>query len=191
MVMEVFTIIVIAVGLAMDAFAVSVAAGAAERKLHIRHAMRMAIFFGAFQAVMPLIGWLAGEGFKDSIAAYDHWIAFWLLALVGGKMIFESFKLKGDKDNAVDPTSVLVVLTLAVATSIDALAVGITLSLVTDSILFAVVMIGIITFVLSLAGIRIGMKVGHFFENKIEIFGGVILLLIGIKILAEHLIAGK
>ena len=189
--MEVFTIIVIAVGLAMDAFAVSVAAGAAERKLHIRHAMRMAIFFGAFQAVMPLIGWLAGEGFKDSIAAYDHWVAFGLLALVGGKMIFESFKLKDDKDSAVDPTKVLVVLTLAVATSIDALAVGVTLSLVTDSILFAVVTIGVITFVLSLAGIRIGMKVGHFFENKIEIFGGVILLLIGIKILLEHLIAGK
>jgi len=189
--MEVFTIILIAVGLAMDTFAVSVAAGAAERKLHIRHAMRMAVFFGAFQAVMPLIGWFAGEGFKDSIAAYDHWIAFGLLALVGGKMILESFKLKDDKDKPVDPTSVLVVLTLAVATSIDALAVGVTLSLVTDSILFAVLMIGVITFVLSLAGIRIGMKVGHFFENKIEIFGGVILLLIGIKILVEHLIAGK
>ena len=189
--MEVFTIIVIAVGLAMDAFAVSVAAGAAERKLHIRHAMRMAVFFGAFQAIMPLIGWLAGERFKDSIAAYDHWVAFGLLALVGGKMIFESFKLKKAKDPAVDPSSILVVLTLAVATSIDALAVGVTLSLVTDSILFAVLMIGIITFALSLAGIRIGMKVGHFFENKIEIFGGIILLLIGIKILLEHLIAGK
>ena len=189
--MEVFTIIVIAVGLAMDAFAVSVAAGAAEKKLHIRHAMRMAIFFGAFQAIMPLIGWFAGESFKDSIAAYDHWIAFGLLTLVGGKMIYESFKLKGDDEDTPDPSSIIVVLTLAVATSIDALAVGVTLSLVTDSILFAVLIIGIITFVLSLAGIRIGMKVGHFFENKIEIFGGIILLLIGVKILIEHLVASK
>lgn len=189
--MELITIIVIAVGLAMDAFAVSVAAGAAEKKLHIRHAMRMAFFFGVFQAVMPLIGYLAGESFKGSIAAFDHWVAFGLLTLVGGKMIYESFKLKGDKDAGPDPTSMLVVLTLAVATSIDALAVGVTLSLVTDSILMAVVVIGVITFALSLAGTQIGIKVGHFFENKIEIFGGIILLLIGIKILLEHLIWGK
>jgi putative Mn2+ efflux pump MntP len=188
--MEWMTIIFVAVGLAMDAFAVSVAAGAAEKKLNLRHAMRMAIFFGAFQAVMPLIGYFAGETFKDEISIFDHWVAFFLLTFVGGKMIYESFKLDEGADGP-NARRVLVVLTLAVATSIDALAVGMTLSLMTESILLAVILIGLVTFVLSFVGTQIGMKVGHFFENQIEILGGIILLIIGIKILAEHLIVGK
>lgn len=187
--MNILTIVIIAVGLAMDAFAVSVAAGAAQKELKIAHALRMAFFFGAFQAVMPLIGWLAGLSFKDAIVAYDHWVAFGLLAAIGGKMIYESFKLKGAEEKATDVSSLMVVLVLAVATSIDALAVGITLTLITEHVAAAVITIGVITFILSYIGCWLGEKVGHLFENRIEIIGGIILIGIGIKILIQHLMA--
>ena len=189
--MSLVTIIVIAVGLAMDAFAVSVATGAAYKKLKLRHAVRMALFFGGFQAVMPLIGWLAGLSFKDMIVAYDHWVAFGLLVIVGGKMIYEAFKFDGGEDaNSTNPADIGVLLMLSVATSIDALAVGITLSLITDEIFLAVAIIGVVTFVLSYAGYWIGQRMGHFFEKKIEVAGGVILIAIGVKILTQHLMAG-
>jgi putative Mn2+ efflux pump MntP len=187
--LEVFTILMIAVGLAMDAFAVSVAAGAAYRQLHIRHVLRMAMFFGLFQAVMPLTGWMAGLGFKDIIIAYDHWMAFGLLCAIGLKMIYEGLKIE-QIEKSKDPENLLVVVALAVATSIDALAVGITLSLLTDHIVWAVITIGIVTFLLSLAGCELGRRAKHFFENKLEIAGGVILIIIGLKILIEHLIKG-
>jgi len=180
------TIIIIAVGLAMDAFVVSIVSGGAYRQLHLKHALRMALFFGGFQAVMPLIGSLAGLTLRDYIAFCDHWIAFGLLAAVGGKMIYESFKIGSEGKNS-DPSNLLVVLVLSVATSIDALAVGITLSLLSGSILVAASIIGLITFVLSYLGVQIGKRFGHFFESKIEALGGVILVAIGIKILLEHL----
>ncbi len=183
--MELFTTIIIAVGLAMDAFAVSIATGTASKKLNIRHALRMAFFFGTFQAFMPLLGSLAGVALKDIITSMDHWVAFVLLTAIGGKMIWESFKLKTD---VPDAHSLGVLITLSIATSIDALAVGVTLSLITSSIYTAVTIIGVITFVLSLIGTQLGRKVGHFFENKIEILGGVILIAIGIKILIQHLL---
>ncbi len=186
---ELLTIIVIAIGLAMDAFAVSIAAGGACKDMKIRHGIRMAIFFGAFQAVMPLVGWLAGLGLKDMIADYDHWVAFGLLAAVGGKMIFESFKLNPKGSTPANPANITTLLILSVATSIDALAVGVTLAVIIENIFIAVAMIGIITFALSYAGYRIGQKMGHFFEKKIEILGGVILIAIGIKILITHLYA--
>lgn len=179
-------IIIIAIGLSMDAFAVSVVSGSTYKQLHIKHALRMAAFFGGFQAIMPLIGSLAGLGLKQYITACDHWIAFVLLSAVGGKMIYESFKIKSVEDNP-DPSKILVLLVLAVATSIDALVIGITLSLITASIGLAVATIGLITFVLSYLGVLIGKRFGHFFENKIEILGGVILIAIGVKILVEHL----
>ena len=185
--MDLVTIIVIAVGLAMDAFAVSIVSGSVYQQLHVRHALRMAVFFGGFQAIMPLIGSLAGMSVKDYIADYDHWVAFGLLAAVGGKMIYESFKIKSAKKN-LDPSNVLVLLILALATSIDALAIGITLSLITSSIAVAVIIIGMVTFVLSYLGVFIGKKFGHFFENKIEAIGGLVLIGLGIKILLEHLI---
>ncbi len=180
-------IVVIAVGLAMDAFAVSIVSGSTYKQLHIKHALRMAAFFGGFQAFMPLIGSLAGLGLKQYITACDHWIAFGLLSAVGGKMIYGSFKIKSIEENP-DPSNILVLLTLSVATSIDALAIGITLSLITDSIVLAVVIIGLTTFVLSYCGVLIGKRFGHFFENKIEILGGLILIAIGVKILVEHLL---
>jgi putative Mn2+ efflux pump MntP len=186
--MELITIIVIAVGLAMDAFAVSIVSGSVYRQLHIKHALRMAVFFGGFQALMPLIGSLAGLSAKDYIADYDHWVAFGILGAVGGKMIYEAFKIKSVEEN-FDPSNIIVLLALSVATSIDALAVGLTLSLITSSIAIAVTMIGLITFSLSYLGVFIGKKFGHFFENKIEILGGLILIGLGVKILIRHLLA--
>lgn len=182
---ELITIMLIAVGLAMDAFAVSIVSGAAYRQLKIRHALRMALFFGGFQAVMPLIGSLAGLTLKNHIAEYDHWIAFALLTAVGGKMIYESFKIK-EAEKKLDPTSLITLVALAVATSIDALAVGITLSLITKSIILAVTIIGVVTFVLSYIGVAIGKRFGHFFESKIETLGGIMLITIAVKILLQH-----
>jgi putative Mn2+ efflux pump MntP len=180
-------IIVIAVGLAMDAFAVSVVSGSAYKQLHVKHALRMAAFFGGFQAFMPLIGSMAGLSLKEYITGCDHWIAFCLLSAVGAKMIYESFKIKSVEEN-LDPSNIFVLLALSVATSIDALVIGITLSFVTSSIGLAVTIIGLVTFVLSYLGVVIGKRFGHFFENKIEIFGGLILIAIGVKILIEHLL---
>lgn len=183
--MDIVTIIVIALGLAMDAFAVSIVSGSAYKRLEIKHALRIALFFGGFQALMPLIGSLAGLTVKDYIADYDHWIAFGLLTAVGGKMIYESFKIKAARGN-FDPSNILTLLVLAVATSIDALAVGITLSLITTSIALAVTVIGLVTFALSYLGVFIGKKVGHFFESKIEALGGLTLIAIALKILLQH-----
>jgi len=187
--MEILTVILIAVGLAMDAFAVSVVTGSVYQELHVKHVLRMALFFGAFQAIMPIIGSLAGLGLKQYIAAYDHWIAFGLLSLVGGKMILEAFEIKSAEKNA-DPSNLLVLLSLSIATSIDALAVGFTLSLLVASLTFAVSMIGLITFGLSYLGVSVGKRFGHFFEIKIEVLGGLILLGIGIKILVTHILGG-
>ena len=184
--MDSLTIIVIAVGLAMDAFVVSIVSGSAYKQLHVRHALRMALFFGAFQAFMPLIGALAGLTLREHIARYDHWIAFGLLTAVGGKMIYESLKIKSVEENP-DPSNIFVLLVLSVATSIDALAVGITLSLIASSIVVAVIIIGVITFILSYLGVCIGKRFGHFFESKMEALGGIILIGIGTKILIEHL----
>ena len=185
--MELVTIIVIAVGLAMDAFVVSIVSGSTYRQLRVKHALRMAFFFGAFQAFMPLIGSLAGLSLKDYIQDYEHWVAFGLLAAVGGKMIYESFKIKSAEENP-DPSNIIVLLVLSVATSIDALAIGITLSLITSSIALAVIIIGLITFALSYAGVTIGKRFGHFFENRIEALGGLVLIGIGIKIICKHIL---
>ncbi len=186
--MKILTILFIAVGLSMDAFAVAVVTGSVYKEFKVRHALRMALSFGGFQAVMPVIGFLAGLGLKDYIEAYDHWVAFALLSFVGGKMIYESFKIDAVERNR-DPSNPLVLLALSFATSIDALAVGITLSLLETPILLAVTIIGLVTFGLSYAGVAIGKRFGHFFESKVEIVGGIILIAIGIKIVVEHLTA--
>ena len=184
--MNLITIIIIAVGLAMDAFAVSIVSGSIYKQLKVKHALRMAIFFGGFQAFMPLVGSLAGLSIKQYAANYDHWIAFGLLSAVGVKMIYESFRISS-AEKSFDPANIFVLLILSVATSIDALAVGITLSLITSSIIIAVIIIGIVTFVLSYLGVSIGKRFGHFFESKIEVAGGLVLIAIGVKILIQHL----
>jgi putative Mn2+ efflux pump MntP len=182
---ELLAVIAIAVGLAMDTFAVSIVTGAAYKQLHIRHALRMAGLFGGFQAFMPVVGYLAGLSVRQYVSNYDHWIAFGILAAVGLKMIYESFKIKEERKTP-NPANLVVVLVLAVATSIDALAVGITLSLITNAIALAVIIIGVITFGLSFAGVYIGKKFGHFFEGGIEIVGGLVLIALGIKIVIQH-----
>ena len=186
--MSILTIILIALGLSMDAFAVSVTSGFTIKHLKINHALRLAAFFGLFQAVMPIIGWLAGFSLKEFIIDIDHWIAFGLLSIIGVKMIYESFKLN-PKEEKSDPLNIYMLLMLSVATSIDALAVGLTLSFLHISVIIPAIVIGVITFLLSFAGVFIGDRFGHVFENKIEIAGGLILIGIGIKILIEHLIA--
>jgi putative Mn2+ efflux pump MntP len=186
--MAFLTILFIAVGLALDASAVSIVTGSLYRELRVRHVLRMALFFGGFQAVMPVLGWLAGRGLQECILAADHWIAFVLLCLVGGKMIYESFRIESAQKNR-DPANLLVLLTLSFATSIDALAVGITLSLLQAPLALAVAIIGLVTFALSYAGVLLGKRFGHLFESKIEIIGGLLLIAIGVKILVEHLAA--
>ena len=185
--MSLITIIVVAVGLAMDAFAVSIVSGTAYQQLKIKHALRIALFFGSFQALMPLVGSLAGLSMRAYIVPYDHWVAFGLLSAVGGKMIYESFKIKSAEQN-VNPSNTFILLILSVATSIDALVVGITFSLLTVSLAKAVIIIGLVTFNLSYLGVFIGKKFGHLFESKIEAVGGLILIGLGAKILLEHLL---
>lgn len=184
--MEIITILLIALGLSMDAFAVSIASGAGYKDLHIKHMFRIALFFGGFQAIMPLIGYIAGESFSKYISSYDHWVSFAILAFVGVKMIYESFQIEKAAKNPAELDTLLV---LAVATSIDALAVGFTLSLLDLPVMLNVAIIGIITFVLSMVGVQIGKKMGHIFENKIEMAGGLILIGIGLKILLQHILA--
>lgn len=183
--MDIITILFVALGLAMDAFAVSVTSGFTIKYLRIQHALRLAAFFGLFQAIMPGIGWLVGVGLKDFISEIDHWIAFGLLSMIGLKMIYESTRMNPDKK--LDPLNIYVILILSIATSIDALAVGLTLSILDISIINPAIIIGVITFLLSFIGVYVGDRFGHFFENKIEVVGGMILIGIGIKILIEHL----
>lgn len=188
---EMITVFLIAVGLSMDAFSISVASGGIYRHLHIRHGLRMAAFFGLFQAVMPILGFLAGKSLSSVIEGYDHWIAFGLLALIGGKMLYEAFEIKEVESKPNDPTNLAVVFTLSVATSIDALAVGVTLSLITEHVITAAAAIGVITFLISWSGWWIGQKIGGFFENKLEIIAGLVVIGIGLKILLEHLLRSR
>jgi putative Mn2+ efflux pump MntP len=184
--MSLITIIFVAFGLAMDAFAVSIASGFAIKNLKLNKALKIAFSFGLFQAFMPLLGWLAGLSLRNFISEIDHWIAFGLLSLIGIRMIYESLKLEA-KAKEIDPLNPYVLLVLSIATSIDALAVGLTFAFLKVVIVTPVVIIGAVTFLLSLLGILIGNKLGHFFEKKIEFIGGLILIAIGIKILIEHL----
>lgn len=177
-------VIIIAVALAMDAFAVSITSGTIIREMHLKHAVRIALFFGVFQAIMPILGWLGGSLFAAKIEQIDHWIAFGLLLFIGAKMIKEAFN---DDEESFDPLNVAILFSLSIATSIDALAVGITFSVLDVTIWSAAAIIGVITFVLSLIGVFAGKKIGEKFGNRVEIAGGVILILIGAKILIEHL----
>ena len=175
----------LAVGLSMDAFAVSVCKGLSIRALMPRHAVIVGLWFGAFQALMPLVGWLLGASFADKIAAVDHWIAFVLLSLIGGNMIREAL---GREEEDCDPSlAPLTMLLLAVATSIDALAVGVTFAFLRVDILPAVTLIGVCTFLISAVGVKVGNVFGTRYKSKAELFGGAVLILIGLKILLEHL----
>lgn len=186
--MNPWEIVGIALALAMDAFAVSMASGLAARQFHLRHALTMGLWFGGFQALMPLLGWAGGVRLVRLIGGLDHWIAFVLLALVGGKMILEAFELEEVEERPAIPGARMM-LVLAIATSIDALAVGLSFAVVQLAILVPIIVIGAVTFVTSAAGVWIGCRGMRFFEKKIEIIGGLILIGIGVKILVSHLMA--
>ena len=175
----------IAVGLSMDAFAVSICKGLSVRQLRPRHAIIAGAYFGGFQALMPVIGWLLGRQFEGLIKSIDHWIAFVLLALIGANMIREA--VKNEEENLNDSFSPRTMLPLAVATSIDALAVGVTFAFLDVDIVPAVFMIGVTTFVLSAIGVKIGNVFGAKYKSKAELVGGIVLVVMGVKILIEHL----
>lgn len=186
--MSFWPLLLIAIGVSADAFAVALGKGLHMRRFNYRYALIVAATFGAFQALMPLVGWLLGSQFADYITEFDHWIAFGLLAAVGGKMLWEAFSSHEDTEKDVDSVNVRELLVLAIATSIDALAVGISFAFLPDvPITGAIVLIGVTTLVISFVGVVLGHRVGIRLGKPAEIAGGVILILIGLRILTDHL----
>lgn len=186
-------LLIIAIGLSMDAFAVSIGKGLSLKKIKLSHALKVGLWFGGFQALMPLIGYMLGSTFAEIVSTFDHWVAFVLLSLIGGNMIKES--LENDSDNDCDCNKkdkngfgLTTMFTLAVATSIDALAIGVTFAFFKVAIFPAIITIGITTLIFSVAGLKIGNIFGCKYKSHAELFGGVILILIGLKILIEHTI---
>ena len=186
--MSIIELLILALGLSMDAFAVSICKGLSVPKLQAKHCLICGVYFGGFQALMPLIGWALGIRFQSLITNIDHWIAFVLLAVIGANMIKESFSKEEECPDASFGFKTM--LTLAVATSIDALAVGVTFAFLDVNIIPAVLLIGLTTFVCSAVGVKIGNVFGNRFQSKAEFFGGLVLIAIGLKILIEHLFFG-
>jgi putative Mn2+ efflux pump MntP len=184
--MDAITLTGLALALAMDAFAVALGTGAVLSRLTGRHLFRLGFHFGLFQALMPVIGWLAGLTIMQWVEAWDHWIAFSLLAIIGGRMIYEAFSDKEKTDDR-DPTKGLSLVLLSIATSIDALAVGFSLSVIGISIWMPALVIGLVAGVLTIVGMLLGGRIGDRWGSRVEIFGGLVLISIGIKILIEHL----
>jgi len=183
------SLLALAVALAMDAFAVAIVTGLTLKPLTRRHIFRLAFHFGLFQALMPIIGWAAGTAVHKYIAAFDHWVAFALLAFVGGKMVWEA--LHGEKDDNApsDPTTGWQLLLLSVATSIDALAVGLSLAMIDSPIVVPAVVIGLVAAAFTASGMVLGRRIGTIWGKRVEVFGGLILIGIGVKIVLEHLFA--
>jgi manganese efflux pump family protein len=177
----------LACALAMDAFAVAIVTGLTVKQLTRRNVSRLAFHFGLFQALMPIIGWAAGKAVYHYISRYDHWVAFGLLALVGGNMLRSSARKNDETKSDSDPTSGWALLLLSVATSIDALAVGLSLAMVGSTIVVPSIVIGIVAAAFTATGMLLGRKIGSLWGKRVEALGGIILILIGIKILVEHL----
>ena len=178
-------ILFISIGLAMDAFAIAICKGLSMKKLDLKKAIIIGTYFGIFHAVMPIIGYFLGATFEILVTKIDHWITFILLIFIGANMIKESFEK--ESKNCNDNVDFKTMVVLAVATSIDALAVGITFNFFKVNLLLSAIIIGIVTFILSILGVKIGNKFGHKYQNKAEFIGGFVLILIGVKILVEHL----
>lgn len=185
--MNLLELFLIAIGLSMDSFAVSICIGLTPSGATFKKSMIAGAYFGIFQAVMPIIGYILASGFADKITAFDHWIAFVLLCFIGGKMIFESFKKEGDCEDGEKSLDFKTMFPLALATSIDALAVGVSFAFLKVTIVPAALSIGATTFILSMVGVKVGNIFGGKFKSTAELAGGVILVLIGVKILIEHL----
>jgi len=184
--MNYLTIIIIAIGLSFDTFAVSISSGLLKKDIMFLSALKIAFSLAFFQSVMPLLGWLAGTGIKDSIKSFDHWVAFSLLAIIGLKMIYESLRPEKHK-NGTDPLNYYYILGISIATSLDALFVGFSFAFLDFPIYASMLIIGGITFLISMSGILFGKKTGNKYGKKMEILGGLILIVIGAKILIEHL----
>ncbi|MBO6054482.1 MAG: manganese efflux pump [Oscillospiraceae bacterium] len=184
--MTTLELFLLAVGLAMDAFAVSICKGLAVRKVKLKHALICGAWFGVFQALMPALGYLLASTFSRHIQSIDHWVAFGLLSIIGGNMIREALSKK-EEEPADASFKAGAMFLLAVATSIDALAVGVSFAFLEIRILMPVLLIGAITFVISAAGVKVGSVFGTKFEKKAELLGGVVLIILGVKILLEHL----
>ena len=181
-------LVLLALSLSMDAFAVSICKGLAMKKASLKASATCGIWFGGFQATMPLVGFYLGSMFADKIEAFDHWVAFGLLAIIGINMLKEAFEKCDCCEDTDSDLSVKTMFVMAVATSIDALAVGISLAMSGDvNILLAVALIGVITFIMAALGVKVGSHFGSRFEKKAQVAGGVILILLGVKILLEHL----
>lgn len=183
--MGIFEILLISFGVAMDAFAVSVCKGLSMKKMDWKKAGIIALYFGLFQAGMPILGYVLGATFSEIVQSVDHWIAFVLLAIIGGNMIKESTDDEIEKRN--DNVDFKTMIGLAIATSIDALAIGVTFAFFKTNMIISILVIGIVTFIVSLIGVLLGNKFGDKFQNKAELTGGIILIIIGLKILLEHL----
>ena len=178
-------LLLLSVGLGMDAFAVSVCKGISMKKMNWKKVCIIGLYFGGFQALMPVLGYFLGSTFESVISNLDHWIAFGLLAIIGGNMIKDAFSKECDSFD--DDVRFKAMIVLAIATSIDALAVGITFAFLKVNLILAISMIGVITFILAIVGTKVGNRFGDKYEKKAELVGGVILILLGIKILLEHM----
>ncbi len=186
--MSFLSILIIAVGLGMDAFSVAIGIGAVRGRVSPGPVLRLSVSFGIFQFFMPVLGWLAGRTVVERISAYDHWVAFGLLLFVGARMIHESFAGEGrERTDREDPTRGWTLLMLSVATSIDALAVGMTMALLKTPILYPSAVIGIVAFAMTMAGMLAGRQLASLFGRKVELLGGLILIGIGVQILIEHM----
>ena len=184
--MNIFVTAFIALGLALDAFAVAVSSGIVAPRVRCRHALKVGMFFGGFQAGMPVIGWAAGSLFKNAISGIDHWISFVLLCIIGLHMVYESLHTDPQR-SGVNPLDTHVLVLLSIATSVDALAAGVSFAFLSVAIVRTALIIGTITFLLSFVGYYVGDRLGAFFKKRIRIIGGIILVLIGVKILFEHI----
>ncbi len=184
--MGVFSIFLIAIGLNFDSLAVSISAGLVVKNIRFNQAAKIAFVFAVFQGLMPFIGWFLGLQVRDLIKDYDHWIAFTLLFIIGARMIHESLKKEEDK-KTLNPLKLFVMISMAIATSIDALVVGVSLAFTEVNIIITIAIVGISTFLVSMLGMLLGKKAGSMFGKKMEIVGGIILIGIGVKILFEHL----
>ena len=185
--MDAITLLGLALALAMDAFAVALGTGTVLARLTGRHIFRLGFHFGLFQALMPVVGWLAGQTVVRFVSAWDHWIAFALLVLIGGRMIHEALSGEEKADDR-DPTRGLSLVMLSVATSIDALAVGFSLSVIGVSIWFPAVIIGLVAGALTVVGLLVGRRLGDLWGPRVEVLGGIVLIAIGVRILCEHLL---
>lgn len=184
--MEIVTIFLIAISLSFDTFAVSISSGLILRKIDFFNATKIALTLALFQSVMPVLGWLAGSGIKSYAEDFDHWIAFGILSLLGGKMIYESFA-SNPEERSFNPLDIKVMIGMAIATSIDALIVGFSFALLDFKIAVSVGIIGIVTYIVAMLGMLFGKKIGSRMGKRMEILGGIMLFLIGLKILIEHL----